>query len=136
MSLAKRIREERERVGYTLDQLAEKSEVSKTYLWELEQDKDGQKKPSADVLLRIAQALSTTIADLLALPSVRVDHGTVDLSPSLVEFREFMQQIGEPLAENDVRDLAAMRFRGGQPKTKEDWHDLYRLMKRATRRKP
>lgn len=136
MSLAKRIREERERVGYTLDQLAEKSEVSKTYLWELEQDTDGHKKPSADVLLRIAQALSTTIADLLALPSVRADHGTVDLSPSLVEFREFMKQAGEPLADNDVWDLAATRFRGGQPKTKEDWHDLYRLMKRATRRKP
>lgn len=136
MSLAKRIREERERVGYTLDQLAEKSEVSKTYLWELEQDKEGLKKPSADVLLRIAQALSTTIADLLALPSVRVDRGTVDLSPSLVEFRDFMKQIAEPLADSDLRDLASMRFRGGQPKTKEDWHDLYRLMKRATRRKP
>jgi len=136
MSLAKRIREERERAGLTLDQLAEKAQVSKTYLWELEQDTKGQKKPSADVLLRIAQALSTTIADLLALPFLRVDDTNVDLSPSLIEFRNFMKHAGEPLAENDLRDLATMRFRGGQPKTKEDWHDLYRLMKRAVPRKP
>lgn len=135
MSLAKRIREEREGSGFTLDQLAEKANVSKTYLWELEHDTRGQKKPSADVLLRIAEALSTTIADLLSLPSVRVDKTEIDLNSSLIEFRDLMKHLGDPLTDNDLRDLATMRFRGGQPKTKEDWHDLYRLLKRATGRK-
>ena len=132
MSLAKRIREERERAGFTLDQLAEKADVSKTYLWELEKDAKGEKKPSADVLLRIAEALAITIADLLALPAVRVDETNVNLSPSLIEFRDWMKKIKEPLTEGDIRDLATMRFRGGQPKTKDDWYDLYRLMKRST----
>jgi transcriptional regulator with XRE-family HTH domain len=132
MSLAKRLREERERAGLTLDQLAEKAEISKTYLWELEKDTKGQKKPSADVLLRIAEALSLTIADLLSLPAVRVDETKVEMSPSLIEFRSWMKKIGEPLSESDVRDLATMRFRGGQPKTKDDWHDLYRILKRST----
>jgi transcriptional regulator with XRE-family HTH domain len=132
MSLAKRIREERERAGLTLDQLAEKAELSKTYLWELEKDTKGTKKPSADVLLRIAQALSITIADLLALPAVRVADTNVNLSPSLIEFRDWMKKIKEPLSDEDLRDLATMRFRGGQPKTKDDWYDLYRLMKRST----
>lgn len=132
MSLAKRIREERERAGFTLDQLAGKAEVSKTYLWELEKDAKGEKKPSADVLLRIAEALSITIADLLALPAVRVDETNVNLSPSLIEFRDWMKKIKEPLTEDDLRDLATMRFRGGQPKTKDDWYDLYRLMKRSS----
>jgi transcriptional regulator with XRE-family HTH domain len=132
MSLAKRMREERERAGLTLDQLAEKAELSKTYLWELEKDTKGTKKPSADVLLRIAQALSITIADLLALPAVRVDDTNVNLSPSLVEFRDWMKKIKEPLSDEDLRDLATMRFRGGQPKTKDDWYDLYRLMRRST----
>ena len=132
MSLAKRIREERERAGLTLDQLAEKAELSKTYLWELEKDTKGTKKPSADVLLRIAQALSITIADLLALPAVRVDDTNVNLSPSLIEFRDWMKKVKEPLSEEDLRDLATMRFRGGQPKTKDDWHDLYRVMKRSS----
>src|SRR5262245_6755491 len=133
MSLARRIRDERERAGLTLDQLAENANLSKTYLWELEKDAKGTKKPSADVLLRIADALSVTIADLLALPAVRVDETIVNLSPSLIEFRDWMKKIKEPLSEEDLRDLATMRFRGGQPKTKDDWHDLYRLMKRSTR---
>lgn len=132
MSLARRIREERERAELTLDQLAEKAQVSKTYLWELEKDVNGVKKPSADVLLRIAEALSITIADLLALPAVRVDETNVNLSPSLIEFRDWMKKVKEPLSEDDLRDLATMRFRGGQPKTKDDWHDLYRLMKRSS----
>ena len=50
MSLAKRIRDERERAGLTLEELAERAKISKTYLWELEHDVRGQKKPSADVL--------------------------------------------------------------------------------------
>ena len=132
MSLAKRIHEGRERAGFTLDQLAEKAQVSKTYLWELEKDTKGSKKPSADVLLRIAEALAVTIADLLALPAVRVDETNVNLSPSLIEFRDWMKRIKEPLSDDDLRDLATMRFRGGQPKTKDDWYDLYRLMKRST----
>lgn len=132
MSLAKRIREERERAGLTLDELAAEAEISKTYLWELEHDTKGQKKPSADVLLRLAKALSVTIADLLSLPAVRVDETKIDLSPSLVAFRAWMKKIGERLTEDDLRDLATMRFRGGQPKTKEDWYDLYRTLRRTT----
>ncbi len=135
MSIAGRLQAGRKRAGLTLDQLAELAGVSKTYLWELENDFEGAKKPSADVLLRIARALSTTIADLLALPSVRVAESAVVLSPSLVEFRDWMEgTFGEPLSEDDLRDLALMRFRGGQPRRKEDWYDLYRLMKRSTRR--
>lgn len=134
MTLAKRIHEARKAAGFTLDELAERAGVSKTYLWELENDTKGEKKPSADVLLRIATALSVTIADLLGLPSIRVDESKVDLSPSLVAFRDWMKTIGETLSPNDLRDLATMRFRGGQPRSKEDWHDLYRLMKRATRK--
>ena len=133
MSLARRIQDGRKGAGLTLDQLAEQAKVSKTYLWELENDLKGEKRPSADVVLRIANALSTTIADLLALPSVRIDESRIDLTPSLVAFQRWMTTIGEPLSPDDLRDLATMRFRGGQPRAKEDWHDLYRLMKRATK---
>jgi hypothetical protein len=45
-----------------------------------------------------------------------------------------MKVIKEPLSPSDLRDLATMRFRGGQPRSKEDWHDLYRLMKRAIKK--
>lgn len=134
MSLAKRIREERERAKLTLDKFAEKAGISKTYLWELEHDEDGDKKPSADVLMRIAGALSITIADLLALPAVKVDETKIDISPALIDFQDWMAKIGEPLTEEELRDLATMRFRGGQPRSKDDWHDLYRILKRTTGR--
>lgn len=134
MSLAQRLREARKAAGLTLEQLATASDVSKTYLWELENDEEGKIKPSAEVLLKIAGPLLTTIADLLGQPVVQVNQTKVDISKSLVEFREFMERIGEPISEEEVRDLATMRFRGGQPKTKDDWHDLYRTLKRTTRR--
>lgn len=134
MSLAQRLRDARKEIGLTLEQLAAASGVSKTYLWELENDEEGQKKPSAEVLLKIALPLRTTIAFLLEQPVIQVNHGKVDVSKSLIDFRDFMQRIGEPIPEEEFRDLATMRFRGGQPKTKDDWHDLYRTLKRTTRR--
>lgn len=133
MSLAIRLREARAAAGLTLDQLAAEAQVSKTYLWELEHDEDGEKKPSASVLVKIAHALNTTIADILNLPTVKVNDRSIDVSPTLVEFRRWMEGIGEPLTDEEFRDLATMRFRGGQPRAREDWHDLYRILNRTTR---
>lgn len=131
MSLAERIRKAREKGGMTLDQLARAAGVSKTYLWELEQDTGGAKKPSAELLLKIANALSITLAELMGLPSVKADNRSVELSESLREFVERMKQLNIELTDVEIRDLATTRFRGGQPKTADDWHDLYRVLKRS-----
>jgi len=125
MTLAKRIKQERKRADLTLEQLADKADVSKTYLWELEQDESGEKKPSADVLLKIANALSITISNLLGLPSVKMDSASVDLPPSLVKFRDQQQKLGNKLSDQDLQELAMTQFRGGQPKTVDDWTVLY-----------
>jgi transcriptional regulator with XRE-family HTH domain len=136
MSLAKRIQDERKRAGLTLDQLAEKSDISKTYLWELEQDETGQKKPSADVLLKIANALSVTISDLLGLPSVQVKSTSVTLPSSLIAFRDQQTKLGNKLSDQDLRELATMRFRGAQPRTVDDWTALYlAFLRTSTKRK-
>lgn len=134
MSLAHRIQEARRQAGLTLDQLATEAGVSKTYLWELENDEKSEKKPSADVLLRIANALKSTIAELMDLPTVQVDHQKLQISKSLQEFCDWMAATDRPLSEDEIRDLAAMRFRGGQPRSRDDWDDLYRTLKRTTRR--
>jgi transcriptional regulator with XRE-family HTH domain len=134
MSLAERLKNARNDAGLTLDQLATEAGISKTYLWELEHDEEGEKRPSADILLRIANALKTTIAELLNQPVVHVNRKKVDVSKSLIEFRELMQQLGETLTEDEFNDLAAMRFRGAQPKSKKDWYDLYHTLKRTTRK--
>lgn len=66
-SIAERLRACRRRRGMTLDQLAAAAGISKTYLWELEADKDGVKRPSADVLSRLSRALGITLSDLMGL---------------------------------------------------------------------
>jgi transcriptional regulator with XRE-family HTH domain len=131
MALADQIRKAREKAGMTLDQLARAAGISKTYVWELEQDAEGTKKPSADLLLKIANALSITLADLMELPSVRVHNRPVEISESLREFIERMRKLKIKLTDAEIRDLATTRFRGGQPKTADDWHDLYRVLKRT-----
>jgi len=133
MSLAQHLRASRKRSGLTLEELSRAANVSKTYLWELENDEAGSKKPSAEILLKIAEALSVTIADLMGLPSVRVDESNVILPPSLIEFRDMMaKQMKQPVSEQDLHDLATMRFRGGQPRTKEAWYQLYVTLKNTT----
>ncbi|MEI8376712.1 MAG: helix-turn-helix transcriptional regulator [Planctomycetota bacterium] len=135
MSLAEKIRKLREAKGLSLDDLADKAGISKTYLWELERDAAGTKKPSADVLMRIATALSTTLADLLSLETVKIQETAVELSPSLKDFQRRMAAQSTPLTPEDLRDLAVMKFRGGQPQTADEWHQLYLLLVNSTRRK-
>ena len=134
MSLANRLQQARKEAGLTLEQLATESGLSKTYLWELEHDEEGVKKPSADTLMKLVTPLRTTIADLLGLPTVQVDCQTVEISNSLRKFSDWMKDTGRELSEDEIRDLATMRFRGGQPKTVDDWDDLYRTLKRTTKR--
>ncbi len=135
MSLAERIRTLRTQAGLSLEDLAGKAGVSKTYLWELEKDEAGAKKPSADVLLRLANALSTTIAELLALPVARAQTEEVQLPPALVTFSERMKLQGVELSPADLRDLAMMRFRGGQPRTADEWMQVYLVFVQTARRK-
>lgn len=128
MSVASRIRELREKQKLSLDELASKAGISKTYLWELEKDESGTKKPSADVLLKIANALSTTIADVMSLPTVKVQQTQVEIPASLQEFRDRMALLDSPLSTEDVRDLAGMKFRGGQPQSVDGWNALYLIL--------
>lgn len=134
MSLATKIREERKKAGLTLDELAYKAGLSKTYLWELEQDENGVKRPSAEVVLKIADALSLTIADLMGLPTVKVQKETFNLPKSLIEFRDQQLTMGNKLSDKDLRELAGMSFRGGQPRTAEDWFAVYLAFARSNRK--
>lgn len=61
--LGDRIRSLRKEKGLTLDQLAEQSGSSKSYIWELENK--SPPRPSAEKLSKIADRLGTTIEFLL-----------------------------------------------------------------------
>lgn len=57
-TLGEKLRKHRIEKGFSLDKLAELTESSKSYLWELE-NRDAR-KPSAEKLTKIAQALGVT----------------------------------------------------------------------------
>lgn len=61
--LGDKIRRLRKEKGFSLDKLAELSESSKSYIWELENK--NPPRPSADKLAKIADQLDTTIEYLL-----------------------------------------------------------------------
>jgi transcriptional regulator with XRE-family HTH domain len=61
--LGEKLRRHRQEKGFSLDKLAEITASSKSYLWELE-NRD-TRKPSAEKLTKIAEALSVTTDYLL-----------------------------------------------------------------------
>jgi len=73
--LGEKIRELRKAKGYTLDKLAELSESSKSYIWELENK--NPPRPSADKIAKIAAVLDVT-ADYLIDPNdtIKVEDAT------------------------------------------------------------
>lgn len=64
-ALGEKIRELRKKKGYTLEKLAELSESSKSYIWELENK--NPPRPSADKVGKIASQLGVTVEYLLGL---------------------------------------------------------------------
>lgn len=113
--------------GLSVPALAAKAEVSKGYLWQLENGEDPN--PSLAVLMRIATALETTVADLLGQPTMRAKKLPIpeQLPPGLKEFLDALKRRGEPVPENIVRVLAQLQARG-----LKDWEFLYEAIKRTT----
>lgn len=126
MSLSEKIRQLRQEKELSLNKLAEMAGISKAYLSQLENNLS--KQPSAEILLKIASALETTIADLLDKP-LRVQADDFQgISPGL---REFINTRGEDLdiREEDVKMLMNIRYRGNQPKTPEDWEHILQTIR-------
>ena len=63
MELSEKIKEARQKKQLTLDELAKAVESSKSYIWQIE--KDPQKKPSFDLIVKIARVLELPL-DYLA----------------------------------------------------------------------
>ncbi len=93
-----RINAARKAKGFTLDQLAEKSGCSKSYIWELENK--NPPRPSADKLASIAEVLGTTVDVLIGTPINNV----TDLKPEdKVFFRKFSGL--DPAKQDTIRKM-------------------------------
>ena len=126
MSLAVKLKEHRKKRKLSLAALAREADISKAYLWQLENEED--KQPSAEILYRIATALGVTIADLLDKPVRIASMDSPELPGSL---RQLVEERGEELdiQEEDIRMLLSVKYRGRQPKTKEEWEFIFRSIK-------
>jgi transcriptional regulator with XRE-family HTH domain len=116
--LGDRLKEYRKGLGMSQADLARKSSVSAAYVSELEGGLG--KRPSGEILLRLANALEVTIADLLG-QDIRPGDGDPPVpDPSLLEFA---RERGLP--RSDVEMLASIRFRGDPPRTPRRWAMIY-----------
>jgi len=75
-ALGEKIRAARKKRGLTLDQLAEKTESSKSYIWELENRP--VVRPSADKIGRIADQLGLTVEYLLDDKQAEMKRSDID----------------------------------------------------------
>ena len=119
-SIGDRIKRYRGDAGLSLSQLAISAGVSKGYLWSLENAPD--KRPSAETLYAIANALGVTMSSLLGRRLVA--NQPTDIPNSLREFAE-----AKKLPDSDVRMLAGIQFRGVRPQTRERWEHIYNAIR-------
>ena len=123
MTLGQRVRQRRDEKGLSLSALARASKVSKGYLSQIEND--AAPRPSGDTLFKMANALGTTVADLLGR---EIEPTAREISPVLIEFAREAS-----LPEADIQMLAAIRYRGEQPHSIADWRYLYESIRRTIR---
>ena len=103
-SLGEKIRGLRKDQKLTLDKLAELSESSKSYIWELENN--NSPRPSAEKLAKIAEALGVTIEYLLDEKQAITKEDAVDAQfyreyrhmddPTKEKIREMVKLWGKP----------------------------------------
>ena len=123
--LGDRIRALRQRQKLSLSELSRLSGVSKGYLSQVE--RSIANRPSAATVFSVADALGVPVVELYdgaELPAPELDDA--DIPDSL---RQFVEEASLPPV--DVEMLAAIRYRGAQPQTKEDWRFLYESIRRS-----
>jgi len=129
-TLGEKIKGLRNSRNWSLDELAQQSNVSKAYLSQLENG--GSERPSAEILYKIATALGTSIASLLGKTLV------VEDDPNEIPENLGKAQLKYNIPENFLGRLAASAQRTDDKKGRtdyspEDWNYLYETLRRIDR---
>ncbi len=121
-AIGRRVRDEREKAGLSLAQLAEASGLTKAYLVRLENQVGN---PSVEVIAQIAEALDLTAADIVGGPVIRYVGDDADVSPSLRAFADEAR-----LSSKDIKMLASIRWRndGELPQTSARWRYVHQSL--------
>jgi len=132
MDIGDNIKKYREIKGLTLPDLALRAGVSKAFLWEIESGKS--KRPGAEVLLKIADALEITIAHLLGRKPEK-EAGLLiepEINDGLRAFINERKRLGNPLDPEEIKSLSFVQLKGGRPATKEQWALVYGMLREMT----
>lgn len=132
-TVGQRIQYVRNQRGLTLEELAEKSAVSKSFLWEVEHDRSGI---SGDKLLRVANVLGASLDFLL-----RGQPAPENYQPPVIEIPRELGEVAEELGltyrqtmallEVDKSIVARRSSKNVSPrKSADDWKALYDAVKR------
>jgi transcriptional regulator with XRE-family HTH domain len=124
-SIGANIRRYREERGLSPTQLAAKAEISKSYLSELENLKDGTKQPSADKLYLIANALGVAMSELLGRRII-----TAPRTQPPVSLGTFVKAHPE-VPQGDIEMLSQIQFRGEPPQSLERWEFIYQAIRNS-----
>lgn len=130
-TVGQRINHIRTQLGLTLEGLADRSGLSKSFLWEVEQDRSGI---SGRRLLQLADALNASVEFLLRggdapqeyeSPSIEVPRSLGELAEEeALTYRQTMTLL------EIERSIVARRGGGSRgTKGKEDWRSLYLAVK-------
>jgi transcriptional regulator with XRE-family HTH domain len=122
--LGQRLRRYRSDAGLSPTELAERARVSKSYISSLESETEPERRPSAEILYKLARALGVAMSDLLGKTPV--------LASSQERTRELLLfALQYRLPESDIEMLASIQFRGDQPRTVERWRFIYEAIKNS-----
>ena len=127
MGLAEKLKTLRTERGISVAELAAESQVSKPYIWQIE---DGRRNnPSGEILRRLASALGTTVADLMGTPLGISEEDLAQVPPSL---RALARKRGKQLnlRKEDIQMLKCIHYRGKRPNKTEDWELLFLFIRR------
>lgn len=127
MTIGQRIRERRKEQGLTLKQLAEKTDLTVTYLSDVERDRT---RPSLKTLGRVAEGLGIGTTDLMAGADDLGDKTDEALPVGLREARED-ETWGKHIDDDWVRTLQRLDYRGRRPQSKEDWLEVFINLRRV-----
>lgn len=132
VKLGQKVRFLRQGKGWTLANLAERTGLSKAYISDVENGVAG--KPNIQYIFALAQALDTTLNDLIhdvtvgTAPKPRRRRN--ELPASLLELQRELD-----LSQDDVERLATVNFRGHRPRDKEGWRFLLETLQMLSQRK-
>ena len=132
MQIGDNIKKYREIRGITLPDLAVKAGVSKAFVWEIESG--NSKRPGAEILFKIAEALGVTIAHLMGTQIHKEARDMIEpeINDGLRAFINERKLQGHPLEPEEIKSLSFVQLKGGRPTTKEQWALIYGMLKEIT----